>query len=261
MIADDAERDDDPETDSASGAGETGETIGARIRTFRRSFAEIATQKSFSEALRIDQQRLSGYENGTRVPHTVLAALVRMGACPQWLLFGEGPMRCDAVESGERLRRPMLDSTDLAEPSDPRANPAAAFVLLPLYADESALSADPAKRRIEVEGSVALNRIWCPNPAGTDMIRIRLTGRAMEPGIPPGAVVSVDRHQSDPSGLSGRVVAVETASTGVVLRRVARDCRGGWVGVADQPEGCEVIPLDGEARIAGVVITAHKRLP
>lgn len=234
--------------------------IGQRLREFRRSCVGRSTQKDFADTLHIDQQRLSGYENGTRVPHQVIAAFVRLGANPYWLLFGDGPMRGTApVDEGVRdLIVRAIDVNGLA----PTERQLAEFYILPLYTDEIAAGTARDMRDTEIEGPAIIHRVWCPNPDQTDYVRVHSTGRSMEPTIPAGAIVTIDRSEIDPERLLNRVVALGLREGGVTLKRLQRNGRGGYVGVPDNssPEH-SIITLGEGDRIVGLVQTVHARLP
>lgn len=234
--------------------------IGPRLRKFRKSCTGCATQKEFAEVLRIDQQRLSGYENGTRIPHHVLASFVRMGANPYWLLFGEGSMRGSAAVT-ENIRDQPVTAIGVGD-VDTGERQLAEFYILPLYADEDALRHPRTQRDTEIEGPAVIHRVLCPHPEDTDHVRVHSTGHLMEPTIPAGSTVTVDRSERDPERLVGKVVALALREGRVALRRLQRNSRGGFVGVCDNPAAAEATALvlqDGDA-IAGMVQTVHTRL-
>lgn len=233
--------------------------IGTRLRLFRKSCQGLSTQKSFAERLHIDQQRLSGYENSTRIPHHVIAALVRMGANPHWLLFGEGPMRRDDNDEGDGLRATGLRVVAAAGLSVEQRR-LAEFHVLPLYSDEVAAGTPREMRDTEIEGPAVIHRDWCPNPETTDYVRVHSTGDSMVPTIPPGAMVTIDRSHTDPETMVGKVVAIGLREGGVTLKRLRRDGRGGFVGVPDNGNGHAAVPLAEGDRIVGLVRTVHARL-
>jgi SOS-response transcriptional repressor LexA len=235
------------------------EEIGERIRDFRKSCTGFDTQQAFSQALGIDQQRLSGYENGTRVPHRVIAALVRLGASPYWLLFGEGPMR-GAPQADEEVRAMEVRAVNVSN-ADVSARQLAEFYVLPLYADEVAAGQPLEVRDTEIEGPAIIHRAWCPHPAETDYVRVHSTGTSMEPTVPAGSIVTIDRAENDPERLLGRVVAIALREGGVTLKRLRRTERGGYVGVPDNP-GADHRPVHLEEgdRVLGLVRTVHARI-
>lgn len=239
-------------------AQEDADHISERIRAFRASCAGLQTQQAFAEALGIDQQRLSGYEHGTRVPSHVIAALVTLGASPYWLLFGEGPMRRNSAADeirGSELRAVNPSGKEFS--SDAMAD----FYVLPLYSDEVAAGVPLEMRDTEIEGPAIIHRSWCPHPESTDYVRVSSTGTSMEPTIPAGAIVTIDRSQRQAELLVGRVVAIAKREGGVTLKRLQRGDRGGYVGVPDNitPENLP-IPLEEGDRIVGLVQTVHSRL-
>ena len=234
------------------------ESIAKRIRLFRKSVHGCSTQKEFATALGIDQQRLSEYENRTRVPHHVVAAMIRMGANLYWLLFGEGTMR-GTPDTGE------MSATATSRPSTLRGvcfRLATRRVLYsPPHADEIAAGQSRESRSTEIEGPAILHRAWCPHPQETECLRVVSTGNSMEPMIPAGAVVTIDRAECDPERLIGKVMAVGLREGGVTLKRLQRNSRGGYVGVPDN-QGADhtVVAIDDGDRLLGVVQTVNARI-
>lgn len=234
------------------------ETISERLKTFRNSCAGLQTQQAFAEALGIDQQRLSGYEHGTRIPSHVICALVTLGANPYWLLFGEGPMRQGSAS--ESVRGSEIRAINPSE-QEFSADAMAEFYVLPLYADEVAAGSPRDVRDTEIEGPAVIHRSWCPHPENTDYVRVSSTGTSMEPTIPAGAMVTIDRSQTAAELLQGKIVAIAKREGGVTLKRLQKTERGGYVGMPDNltPENLP-IPLEEGDRIVGLVQTVHSRL-
>lgn len=233
-------------------------TLAERIREFRRHCPGIETQQDFARALCIDQQRLSGYENGTRVPSHVIARLVRLGANPYWLLFNEGAMRGSGRDESLRdMEVRAVNPHDKTFADDAFAE----FYILPLYADEVAAGQPLEMRDTEIEGPAIIHRSWCPHPRETDYVRVSRTGTSMEPTIPAGSIVTIDRSENDPARLVGRVVAIARHEGGVTLKRLQRTERGGYVGMPDNPSpGNPVVYLEDGDRVIGAVQTVHARL-
>lgn len=232
--------------------------ISERIKSFRASCAGLQTQQAFAEALGIDQQRLSGYEHGTRVPSHVIAALVTLGANPYWLLFGEGSMRKESATEEVRGREVRaINPGEHSFASDSMAE----FYVLPLYSDEVAAGVPLEMRDTEIEGPAVIHRSWCPHPERTDYVRVCSTGSSMEPTIPAGAIVTIDRSLTDADLLIGKVVAISKREGGVTLKRLQHGARGGFVGVPDNMTSENLpIPLEEGDRIVGLVQTVHSRL-
>ncbi len=237
----------------------TAKTVGARIRLFRKTMAGCSTQQAFSAALGLDQQRLSGYENGTRIPHRVISGIVRMGANPYWLLFGEGQMR-GGVGGDEAVRDMTIHAVDLTKGSV-NEQTLAEFYILPLYSDEVAAASLEATTRTEIEGPAILHRAWCPHPRETEYVRVRTTGNSMSPTIPEGAIVTIDRHENSPDSLVGKVVAIALQDGRVMLRRLQRTAGGGFVGVPDSSGHDELaVHLGPDDKVIGLVQTVHARI-
>ncbi|MFH0911727.1 MAG: S24 family peptidase [Planctomycetota bacterium] len=231
------------------------EDVAARLREFRALVEGGLTQRAFAERLGIDQQRLSSYEMGTRIPHHVIASLMRMGANPEWLLFGTGPVFRES-EKAEAIRSLALRLPERGAAVEEEG--LSEFYVLPLYADEAAAGEPLEMRDTAIEGPAIIHRAWCPHPEETDYVRIATTGTSMAPTIPAGAIVTIDRSVTDPEVLVGKIVAIGLRDDGVTVKRLARTERGGFVGVPDNPSGeHRAIPLDEGDRIIGKVNTVH----
>jgi phage repressor protein C with HTH and peptisase S24 domain len=233
--------------------------VASRLRKFRKKHNGGMTQKELSDALKIDQQRLSGYEMGARIPHTVIAGLMEMDLNPEWLLFGRGRMRREGKAADEIRRLDLRLAGSAPEQFARQADGSLGdFFVLPLYADEAAAGEPMEMRDTEVEGPAIIHRNWCPHPEETDYVRIAATGTSMEPTIPAGAMVTIDRAENDPEALLDKVVAIGLAGDGVTVKRLRRTERGGYIGVPDNsaPEH-RVIHLEEGDRIIGKVSTVH----
>jgi len=158
------------------------------------------------------------YENGVTVPAEVLLGFIdETGTNPIWLLSGEGPMYRrggdDSVLSDltpiELIRRGLEKLEQ--EPSD-----AAAFAEnLPgeVMSDFVAVNLVPLRELTakggsppHSEGHIMAYRHWLPHPSET--VGVRLEDDAMQPVLPAGSVVAIDRAITDPKQLQGRMVAV-----------------------------------------------------
>ena len=236
--------------------------IGGRIRQFRQSMPGIATQSSFSHALNVDQQRLSGYENGTKVPHNVIATIVRLGANPYWLLFGEGQMRTNSQE-GEQWRGRQIRAIDVSGRANIEDGDAilSEFYVLPLYANETVAGIALENRNTEVEGPAIIHRAWCQHPEFTDYVRVVSTEHSMEPVIPAGSMVTIDLSITEPHKLDGKIVAIRILEGDVVIRRLRHTERGQFIGVPDNPSlAYQLITINEGDVIIGQVQTVHARL-
>jgi len=137
----------------------------------------------------------------------------------------------------------------------------AEFYILPLYSDEVAAGVPREVRDTEIEGPAIIHRAWCPHPRETDYVRVHSSGNSMEPTIPAGAIVTIDRAENEPERLVGKAVAISLREGGVTLKRLQRTARGGFVGVPDNPtHENRAIHLDDGDRIIGLVQTVHARI-
>jgi hypothetical protein len=134
-----------------------------------------------------------------------------------WLLSGEGSRYhlladerilselspVELIRRGlERLERSTTEVTLIA-PNNLPSEAASDFVALNYYplAEIAKKMLDPAK----VEGYVMAYRQWLPNPEST--IGALLPDEAMQPILPAGSIVAIDRSMTDPSRIHGRIVA------------------------------------------------------
>jgi phage repressor protein C with HTH and peptisase S24 domain len=228
-----------------------------RIKIFRNNYKGGVTQNTFAKILEIDQQRLSCYEMGTKVPHNVISKLVEIGANPFWLLMGEGGIFSESPED-TAIRDISLTIPEENKNTKFKDNDLGDFYVLPLYSDEAAAGEPLQMRDTEVEGPAIIHKNWCPNPHMTDYVRISASGTSMEPTIPAGAIVTIDRSQSVPEELIGKIVAIAIKDGGVTIKRLRKTSRNGYVGEPDNPtyENRTIYIEEGD-RIIGRVTTVH----
>lgn len=161
------------------------------------------------------------YETGVTVPAEILLAFIELtGASPNYLVSGEG-----ARYAGGGAERPMADLSPIelirrgleklererAVPSPAEANgephPSrenGEFLAVPVFAPE-ALNGSPLDPA-QAEGQVMAFRQWLPNPSST--IAVKVADDAMNPMLPRGSIVAIDRSDTDPAELQGKIVAV-----------------------------------------------------
>lgn len=234
--------------------------LAERLKQFRTRYKGGITQKAFADELEIDQQRLSSYEMGTRVPHQVVASLMKLGAACDWLLFGEGPMFIEKEQVREirELQLRLARDAGAGDANGKVEKGLSDFYVLPLYADEAAAGEPMEMRDTEIEGPAIIHRDWCPHPQETDYVRISRLGTSMEPTIPAGSIVTIDRSLTNPDLLAGKVVAIVKQGGGVTIKRLVRDERGMFVGQPDNPsEQNRPIRIEEGDRIVGKVTTVH----
>lgn len=231
-------------------------SIAYRLKLFRENYRGGLTQSAFAELIHMDQQRLSGYEKGARIPHHVIAELIGLGMRVEWLLFGKGTM---LREKDEAAAIRMMDVRVAGAQVEWCGNNVSdQFYVLPLYCDEAAAGEPLDMRDTEIEGPAILHRDWCPHPAMTDYVRVSSSGTSMEPTIPAGSIVTIDRSQTEPDKLVGCIVAIGLREGGVTIKRLRRSERDGYVGEPDNQSGeHRPIPLEEGDRIIGRVQTVH----
>jgi hypothetical protein len=158
------------------------------------------------------------YENGVTVPAEVLLGFIdETGTNPVWLLSGEGPMYRKGGEDSilsdltpvELIRRGLekleqVPNDSMLVPGNLPSDEMSDFVavnLVPLRA-LTARGGDLPRP----QGHILAYRHWLPHPG--DTVGVRLEDDAMEPVLPSGSVVAIDRAITDPKELQGRMVAV-----------------------------------------------------
>ena len=240
------------------------ENIAHRVRLFRQRSKELSTQREFAAALGIDQQRLSGYENNVRIPHEVLTALIRLGANPYWLFFGEGQMMAEPQQqetTQPHIPTPVIKINTTTDSFKFTESDFENFYVLPLYADEAAAATPLEIRDTVIEGPAIIHRAWCPNPDKTVYVRVSSTGDSMAPAIPAGSMVTIDRSFTEPAKLIGKIVAIAAREGDVTLRRLIKTKRGIYVGQPDNPTNRNrpIALIEGDC-IIGLVRTVHALL-
>ncbi len=158
------------------------------------------------------------YETGVTVPAEVLLGFIEQtGANPEWLLSGEGSRfrhasddrwisdlsPVEMIRRGlEKLERASNEAIVVA-PENLTTAQASEFVAIGIY--PISMIAHPVLDQARMEGHVMAYRHWLPNPAQT--IGTRLVNDSMNPILPAGSIVAVDRSVTDPVKLHGRIVA------------------------------------------------------
>jgi len=233
-----------------------------------RRFAEIREKTEgprgrlrFAGKIGESHSNVSRYERGRTIPAHVLARVCKAyGVNSAWLLTGKGKMF-------EPTAADTIRELPLAPPPKRPKAPAAGFDrndlgdfwVLPLLRDPTA--AGPGRRISDhdVEGPAVIHKAWCPNPARTDYVRVK--GDSMEPGIPDGAIVTIDKTYTSPETSLGKVAAIYIAETEeVTIRRLQRDDVRSkrYIGVPDNmtPRNRPHVLEDGD-RVIGRVISVH----
>ena len=238
--------------------------INRRFREVRERTEGPRGRLRFAKKIGESHSNVSRYERGRTLPGHVLARVVSAyGVSARWLLAGKGrmfaPTRADRIREVE-LTVPAANGGQAAvgriKPTDRELTE---FYVLPLLRDPTA--AGPGRRITDddVEGPAIIHRVWCPHPGRTDYVRVK--GDSMEPVIPDGAIVTIDRSYTAAEALVGTVAAIYIAATEeVTIRRLQKDAvrPKRYIGVPDNMtrQNRPLILEEGD-RIIGKVISVH----
>ena len=236
--------------------------INNRFREAREKLEGPRGRLRFAKKIGESHSNVSRYERGRTIPGHVLARVVQeYGISARWLLTGKGPMfrptRADQIR-GLEVTLPPADA-EAAKMKAPTQTELSEFCVLPLLRDPTAAGPGRHITDADVEGPAIIHRAWCPHPTKTDYVRVQ--GDSMEPGIPDGAIVTIDKTYTSPESSLGGVVAIYAAATEeVTIRRLQRDAvkPKRYIGVPDTMTA-QNRPLaieDGD-RIIGRVVSVH----
>jgi len=242
--------------------------INRRFASVRRKMEGPRGKARFARRIGELHSNVSRWEKERTIPARVIAKVAgEYGVSPAWLLTGKGEM-VPAAES-EHLRNAEIRVIAVSKTSGagrtrartyvPEQDEMGDFFVLPLLRDAAAAGPGRQIRDDDVEGPAIIHRNWCPNPELTDYVRV--SGDSMGPTIPHGSIVTIDKSQSDPRQLVGRVVAVYIAQTeDVTIKRLRRDdlSPDRYIAVPDNMT-TENPPhiLDADDRIIGRVTSVH----
>ena len=241
--------------------------VNRRFRALRLRLEGPRGKSAFARRIGESQSNVSRWETGRTIPGFALAKVVQAyNVNPHWLLTGEGEVFAGKAEDIRRSEvrvvaageRPS-EGASPAQPYLPSDDELSDFFVLPLLRDAAAAGPGREIREEDIEGPAIIHRRWCPHPEQTDYVRV--SGDSMEPVIPDDAIVTIDKAQTDPEALLGRVVAVFIAQTrSVTIKRLQRDDvnRNRYVAVPDNLT-LDNRPhvLDPGDRIIGRVLSVH----
>ncbi|MHC5541558.1 S24 family peptidase [Singulisphaera rosea] len=191
-------------------------SLSRRLREVRQELFGEHGGPELARRLGLPARTWYNYETGVTVPAEVLLAFIEQtGANPAWLLSGDGPKY---LRSGvgaltdltpiELIRR-GLEKLEQTPPPSSFSNDSLSgsgsseFVPIRLVGLRD-LARKPLDRA-RANGQVMAFRHWVPNPEET--VGVRLDDDTMNPILPPGSVVAVDRSVNDPQRLQGQIVA------------------------------------------------------
>ncbi len=198
-----------------------------RLREIRQELYGEHGGPELARCLDLPARTWYNYETGVTVPAEILLAFIdQTGTNPMWLLSGEGPKYRRGLEdqvlahlSPEQLIRRGLEKLEqkpaeirLIAPANLPEEQLSEFVAVGLVPAEELDRPGAAGRRDDV---VLAYRRWIPHPLQT--VATRLDDDAMHPILPAGSIAAIDRTQTDPRPLQGRIVAAR-AEDRVVIR-------------------------------------------
>lgn len=192
--------------------------ISSRLREIRQELFGEHGGPELARQLDLPARTWYNYETGVTVPAEVLLSFIdQTSTNPVWLLSGKGPKFRDAVQeqvladlTPEQLIRRGLEKLEqqpeevvVVAPENLPGESMSEFVAVGLVSMESL--SNPGDVPARVDGYILAYRQWLPHPKHT--ISVRLEDDAMHPILPAGSVVAIDRTQTDPAQLQGRIVA------------------------------------------------------
>jgi len=194
--------------------------LSSRLREVRHEVFGYHGGPELARLLSLPARTWYNYETGVTVPAEVLLAFVEQtGTNPGWLLRGEGPkyrhQQSDAILSESISDRPIRRGLEAGQTWSVEAPPipvdsmtgesTSGFISISLIPLSALAVTEP--RAGEVEGEILAFRQWIPNPAQT--VAVRIDDDAMDPILPVGSIVAIDRTLSNPWQLQGRLVAAD----------------------------------------------------
>jgi Peptidase S24-like len=201
--------------------------LSRRLREIRQELFGDHGGPELARRLSLPARTWYNYETGVTVPAEVLLGFIEQtGANPMYLITGEGPRYrrtnderllselspVELIRRGlEKLERSASEVVIMTAENLP-SEVASDFAAVGLYpiADISKPGLDSSR----VEGYIMAYRHWLPNPAQT--IGTRLVDDSMNPILPAGSIVAIDRSMTDPQSLHGRIVAACPESKPVI---------------------------------------------
>jgi SOS-response transcriptional repressor LexA len=192
--------------------------ISGRLRDIRQELFGEHGGPELARLLSLPARTWYNYETGVTVPAEVLLSFIDLtGTNAVWLHTGDGPKfrrgLADQVLADltpEQLIRRGLEKLEdrpnevlLVAPENMPGQSMSDFVAVPLVSPQSI--SNRANSAQKVDGHILAYRQWIPHPRET--IAIRLDDDTMNPILPTGSVVAIDRAITDPQVLQGRIVA------------------------------------------------------
>jgi hypothetical protein len=195
-------------------------SISQRLREIRQQLHGEHGGPEMARQLGLPARTWYNYESGVTIPAEVLLSFIdRTGANPAWLFSGLGPRFLrdpvvpDRIAPADLIRR-CLDQLlvedsraanggtddEFAVPMRPNE-----WVELPLLNIEDLL--DDELPRAHAPYRMPASRKWITRPEST--FAIRMDDEEMEPVLPKGSILGIDRSARDPAELQGRLVVAK----------------------------------------------------
>ena len=191
-----------------------------------------------------------------------------------------GALRTEAQAMRREIRKEIRDDLSASPPRTPPANDledARALAVATVGVSATDVSASRAVQMIEMEaaagggaynlddapakGPVWFRRDWIDSHGidPTQAVVISVRGDSMEPTLPAGCKILLDRHRRRRH--VGHIYVI-TTSDGLVVKRIGRDNGGGWLLVSDSdsPDWPDA-PWPDDAVVAGEVKWMARELP
>ncbi|WP_197491179.1 helix-turn-helix transcriptional regulator [Planctomyces sp. SH-PL62] len=195
-----------------------------RLREIRQELFGDHGGPELARRLNLPARTWYNYETGVTVPAEVLLSFIQLtGTSPTYLVSGEGARYLGAGEDRqtadlspvELIRRGLekLERERAAQSASPVGESKSAsgrecheFQSVPVFPPEELMrpTLDPKR----AEGRVLAYPQWFPHPAET--IAVRVADDSMAPILAEGSVVAIDRSETDPEALQGKLVAARS---------------------------------------------------
>jgi phage repressor protein C with HTH and peptisase S24 domain len=191
------------------------------------------TQAAFASRLHYSAMALSRWERGTHEPPA--QAYIQIGNLvgepdSSWFWERAGFRGSDlskmVPEGRSGLRKAAFPDLEIVVAGTRRKGHAAGtkarLVAIPVLTAAVATygaKGDPSADLDNLPSSemIAAPAVWCPHPADTSCLRVR--GSSMSPMINENDIVAVDRAETNPTTLSGKIVVTWQRETGLTLSR------------------------------------------
>jgi len=192
--------------------------ISGRLREVRNEIFGEHGGPELARRLNLPARTWYNYETGVTVPAEVLLSFIdQTGTNPHWLLNGEGPKYRRGLEdmvladlTPEQLIRRGLEKLEeapdevvLIAPQNLPGENLSDFVAVGLVSLANLTIKSSGSQASE--GYILAYRQWIPHPKET--VAVRLEDDSMNPILPAGSIVAIDRAQRDPQQLQGKIVA------------------------------------------------------